>query len=211
MRLIDIKQTHKKAVVTVVAVVLSLCLLLSVCLYMSRGWIRSQLIPSYANRFYRPSADRAFADTFPLITDQLQALGFSFPTHRNKAQCDIGDVTFDFFSETVVCGTGISNIPKPLTSAFVSNWQQHSPAFEQYLFAHGWKKQYLASQPIADIISINSTASITVNYSKQVASGVYCGLSVAYTPNLRNSSDPNQLTANESCYHNLVIFGGSNG
>lgn len=190
---------------------LSLCPLLSVCLYMSRGWIRSQLIPSYANRFYPPSADRAFDATFPPITSQLQALGFSFPSHRNKAQCDTGGATFDFFSETIVCGTYISNIPKLLTSAFVSNWQQNSPTLEQYLFAHGWEKQYLASQPIADIFNMSSTTSVAVNYSKQITSGVFCGLSITYTPNQRNSADQKQVSANESCYHNLVLFGGSNG
>lgn len=206
------------------AITIVLLLVISVGLVANRGWIRSQFIPWYAERFYAPGAEAAFKSTFPPITAQLIALGVDMPSSRLSATCDRTGAEFDWLSETVVCGTTNGPAQVLLTPAFVHNWQAHAGSLESYLLTHGWKykdelpRQIMLPsdhQPLQDVFTttvVNPASPDRSNdYSLEVSPGVYCGFSVSYAPHVASGPTPYQVGIGESCYHNLVLFGGSNG
>ncbi|TAH32883.1 hypothetical protein EYC59_05665 [Candidatus Saccharibacteria bacterium] len=93
------------------------------------------------------------------------------------------------------CGKYGGLVAVTADAAFIANWHKTSPALETWLLQNGWKKDWNAAQPIAEILDrpLND-GSIGVNYIKKHGKTT-CRLSLTWV----QPDVPNQLSASEEC------------
>jgi hypothetical protein len=196
---------RKRTVILLVSLLVAVLLLV---LFICRGWVRSTLVPAYANIFYKQNVAKYFDQDLTPVNAKLSQLGFTFtdtaPQRYARHTCsEAPTIPTPNNSQAVTCTKAQSNYKRAFTEAFAATWKRDSAAFEAYLLQNGWHKERNQQQPIDQIYdNTNNTASVGVVYSK-TRDTTRCELSIVY---FATFADREKTFVHESCSQNIVLF-----
>jgi hypothetical protein len=177
-------------------------LLLAVA-YLGRGYIRTTVVPAYAQTFYMPGVDKKFDENLTDATRKLESYGVKYNTNYDECWSG-GDAAFENFRETVPCIKYLEGSPVNVSNDLQKHWKAEMPQLEQRLLTSGWQKQYNANESIADLLTRKYDAS--VSYHKNIGK-IYCEFSITYS--FRDPQNTqSRIWSKASCQRDVGFFGG---
>lgn len=206
----DTMTKRKKRILVIVSIVL---VVLSVAFFLSRNWIRSTVMPAYADHFYKAAVENSFDENFLPVNKELRKYGFTFdivyPEYRQDT-CWKKDKLDERLRSG---GSGLSvpcekirfSDPVDRTPEFINYWQRHSPQLHDFLIKQGWHwKRDISQPPINTLFDDPEHYERAMIYSKTHGK-VYCQLDIA-----QDASSPGlpEIYVNEDCGRDVDFLGG---
>lgn len=167
-------------------------------------WTRQTFMLGYAKWAYLHDVNETYDKTFEAISPELDKQNLSINPQAGAGVCDIWG--HSGLKVNIACLRGTLSFVDP-TDEFKTAWQQYSPALEQYLINNGWQKEWNADQPIDEVFkNPNNSASVGVNYSREMGKGIKCELNIFYNGHRATARDESYIA--QSCSRQVEFFGG---